>query len=93
MWMTGLQAFLSGDGFRGPPEPTLSACGMLESKRAADLEPLGLKEVFFEGGPDTRAGDGVSHLSLHLSNVAVERHQKHNFFANSDTYSSLHVPI
>ena len=69
MWMTGLQAFLSGDGFRGPPEPTLSACGMLESKRAADLEQL---------GPDTRAGDGVSHLSLHLSNVAVERHQKHN---------------
>lgn len=70
---------LSGDGFPGcPPEPTLSACGMLESKRAADLEPLDLKEVSFEGGPDARAGDGVSHLSLHLSNVIVQRHQKHN---------------
>lgn len=53
---------------------------MLESKRAADLEPLGLKEVFFEGGPDTRAGDGVSHLSLHLSNVAVFRGIKSTIF-------------
>ena len=61
-----------------PTGTDLSACGMLESKRAAELEPLGLKEVFFEGGPDTRAGNGVSHLSLHLSNVVVQRHQKHN---------------
>ena len=70
MWMTGLQATarrrLSG------PTGTDFVC------MRDDLGPLGLKEVFFEGGPDTRAGDGVSHLSLHLSNVAVERHQKHN---------------
>ena len=59
----------------------------------ADLEPLGLKEVFFEG-PDTRAGDGVSHLSLHLEPMLQKKAaSKAQLRLNSDTYSSLHVPI